>query len=251
MSVQYSCSALRGTGKKGVVRTDANGYTEMVLGGFNTFNSAGEFYSFEETRALFENSSSLMRRINNGQCRGEYGHPKRVTGMTNEAYLSRVLSIAEENISHHVKAIRLDTTGYRDEHGKSIVAVIGLVKPCGPKGTVLAASMENADENVAFSIRSLTNNEYKGGIMHKAVKVIVGWDYVNEGGISIANKYQSPGLEDFSEDQTVFTRSTLDLIEAKPVFAGAMESGGISPLMVRGELGWVRTQNLTATPLSW
>ena len=73
---KYSCTALAGTNKVGKLRADENGYREMVLGAYDFDNSAGAVYPFESAQSLFKSSSSLMRRIANGQCRGEYGHPK-------------------------------------------------------------------------------------------------------------------------------------------------------------------------------
>ena len=197
---KYSCTALAGTNKVGRLKTDEHGYRQMVLGAYDFDNSAGATYPFESAKSLFESSSSLMRRIANGQCRGEYGHPKPLPGMTNQQFLERILRIEESAICVHFKEVWIDKDNVKDENGKPVIAVMGKVKPCGPHGPALEQQLSNTEENVAFSVRSLTNDRMVGGKLNKHMKVLVCWDYVNEPGISVANKYQAPALEGIAED---------------------------------------------------
>lgn len=252
-SVNYSCTVLAGTNKVGKLKADSNGYYEMIVGAVAMENSAGQFYEGgDDVLALFGPGSSLHRRISNGQCRAELGHPKKEPGMSMNDYVQRILSIEEKNVCAHFKSVRLDSNLMKDDKGNPVIATIAMVKPSGPQGTFLKESMENHEENVAFSIRSLTANRIVGGRMHKKLQTVVGWDQVNEGGISIANKYDSPALEDYSEDSILLVPEYLDQIdrtaELHPV---GLESNGISTTMLRTELGWQKVQKIELASNNW
>lgn len=195
-SATYSCTALMGTNKTGVLKCDKDGYYEITLGALDFFNSAGAFYVFEGAKHLFEESSSLMRRIRNGSLKGEYGHPKFLPGMSKRDFIARILTINEDCISHHIRNVKIETEKVKGQAGERVIAIMGEVKPAGPHGPALKESFENRHENVCFSIRSMTNDVYDHrGVLTKTLQEIITWDYVNEPGISVANKFQAPGLE--------------------------------------------------------
>lgn len=192
----YQCTALAGTTKTGKISADADGYYTVVLGALDFFNSAGDFYVYEPAKELFESSSSLMRRVSSGALRGEYGHPRFVPGMTNRDFLMRVMDVNEQCVSHHIKDVWIDSNSVTDKDGRKCIAIMGRVKPCGPYGEQLAAQFENPNENVCFSIRSLTEDIVDAnGTTIKTLREIITWDYVNEPGIHVANKYSAPSLE--------------------------------------------------------
>jgi hypothetical protein len=194
----YSCTALVGTTKTGTLRCDPDGYYDVVLGGLDIFNSANAFYPLAPAKHLFEGSSDMMRRVSNGALRGEYGHPKMDSNMSKRDFLMRVLRIEESCVSHHIREVTLES-GMRDKMGRSVTAIMGRIKPMGPHAQALGDSLDNPKENVCFSIRSLTDDVIgQGGSRTKILKEIVTWDYVNEPGIAIANKYSYPALEDIS-----------------------------------------------------
>lgn len=185
-----------GTNKKGILRADAAGYYQVTLGALDFYNSAGAFYALEPAKCLFEESSSLMRRVRAGTLRGEYAHPKFTPGMSKRDFLTRVLDIDEKHVSHHIRDVHLDYDSVKDKSGKNVVTIQGSIRPSGPYGDALAKSLENPDENVCFSIRSLTDDMIDPRGTHvKNLREIVTWDYVNEPGISVANKYGFPALE--------------------------------------------------------
>lgn len=195
----FGCTALMGTNKAGVLKPNADGYYPVVLGAFNAFNSAEQYYPVEPAMELFAPDSALRRRLANGALRGEYGHPRRMPGMTNEDFLYRIADILESNVSHHIRNVTMIPNGMRDEQGRPIVGVVGEVKPAGPRGADLRASFENPSENVCFSIRSITNDRMVNGRYTKFLRAIYTWDYVNEPGMNIAKKWHSPALEQFQE----------------------------------------------------
>ena len=202
--VVYACTALQGTNKTGILKPLDDGYYRLVVGAFNVFNSAGQYYVLtEQTRALFDQSSTLQRRIADGALRSEYGHPRMLPGMKPSDFLNRILDIYEPNVCAHIRKVELDFNTIRDENGQLVAATIAEVKPTGPMGHSLAESLANPSENVCFSIRSLVKEQRIGGAVQKYVQAIVTWDYVNEPGISVARKWNAPGLENITEERRI------------------------------------------------
>ena len=209
-SVRFACSALAGQNKVGNLKRDADGYYPMVVGALNVFNSAGQYYVYEQAKELFQESSQLMRRVSKGALRGEYGHPKPLPGMTNDQFANRVMSIYEENTCCHHKEITLDFENVKDEQGKPVIAIISKVCPSGPHGGALERSLQNKNENVFFSIRAFTDDFRDRGVTKRVLKTIVTWDYVNEPGLAIANKFSAPALESHNEeDGMILTRGEI------------------------------------------
>jgi hypothetical protein len=207
----FSCTALQGTNKSGKLKPDTEGYYEVVLGALNFFNSAGVLYTYEGTaKEIFKASSSFMRRVAKGALRGEYGHPRRENMNTNQ-YVIRLLEVYEDKVSHHIKEVRVDYTAVKDERGNPCIAIIGKIKPSGPYGPTLQASLDNPGENVCFSIRAVTADETDKarGYQKKEIQQIVTWDYVNEPGLSVANKFKSPSLESFEDVDVTVTRGIM------------------------------------------
>lgn len=208
-AVRYACTALYGVNKTGKLVCDAEGYYDVTLGALDYYNNTGAFYALAPARKLFEDSSILMRRIKKGVLNGEYQHPEKLPGMSDKEYLMRVLRIDEKMVSHHVKEVYIDETTVKDKNGCPVVIVRGRIKPKGPYGDVLAKSLENPNENVYFSVRSLTDDfldTATGDIIKNTLEIIT-WDHVNEGGIDIACKFDTPSLECLTE-----TRFTKDVI---------------------------------------
>lgn len=236
--VVYGCTALVGTNKTGKLTPDSDGYYELVLGGLDCYNSGGAFYPLSAARGLFEASSSLMRRIESGACRGEYGHPKKDPSQSMSSFLQRVSTIYEDNVCCHFKDVRIEQNAIKDKAGNRVVAVVGRVKPSGPKGEFLRASLDSKDENVCFSVRSLTDDRVEGGRMVKNIRTIITWDYVNEPGIALAKKWHSPSLESF--DEASFSRQMVETMDEGPKGMG-MESMTQVKNSIFVDFGWKKT----------
>lgn len=199
--VSYGCTALVGTGKKGLLRPDSDGYYTIPVGGLNMHNASGAYYPLAPARQLFEASSSLQRRIKNGCLKGECGHPRKVPGMNMRDFMTRVLDIYEPNVCCHFRRLWLEADSVKDRNGRYIVAIMAELKPSGPMGPALKEALENPSENVCFSIRSLTNDQVSGGKLVKNLKTIITFDWVTEPGIHTADRWHAPGLESFDETQ--------------------------------------------------
>jgi hypothetical protein len=248
--IRFGFTALNGTNKVGTITPDEDGYYEMVLGGLNIFNSANQYYPYEPAKDLFTSSGQLMRRVGNGALRGEYGHPKQAPGQSIDSFAQRILSIYEECVSHHIKEVTLDFDRYKDPQGRKVIAIIGKIKPTGPYGDTLKGALENKNENVSFSIRAFTRDETYGRTTNRILRNIVTWDYVSEPGISIANKFQSPALEEISE--TMFTKKHFERALALPAHGVAQESIRLDTAELFSSLGWDREgSNAVPAYLKW
>lgn len=240
-NIRFTCSSLAGTQKKGIIPKGADGYYDMVIGGLNLFNSAGEYYEYAGAKELFQSSSSFMRRVKRGALRGEVGHPRRDPGQSIDSYMSRILDIDEKNVCVHFAEIYLDFENFKNADGSKIIAIMSRLSPSGPKADFLDKSINNPNENVCFSIRSFTENTRSMGRMNKVLKTIVTFDYVNEPGISIAEKYKSPSLESFKDILV-----TQDQMEKAVKQREHVQLGQESAVMTREELfksfGWQDSQ---------
>lgn len=244
-SVRFGCTSLVGTNKAGTIKPDADGYYPMVIGALNMYNSAGEYYVYEEAKQLFQKSSNFMRRVERGVLKGEYGHPKMVPNMRPDQFAQRVLSIDEGNISHHFRSVWLAENVMKDDNGRAVIAIMGDVRPSGPKGQYLKDSLENKCENVCFSIRAFTDDKREGSIKKRVLKSIVTFDYVLEPGMSIAEKYKNPSLESFHE--TTISRSELEraMMPVGGMPEVALESVRLTAEELFVSMGW-RTPRVAA-----
>lgn len=212
--VRFTSTKLEARNKKGIIKPDENGYYDIVVGGLNTFNSMGQYYTLEGAKELFETSSILMRRIAGGNLRGELDHPKRLPNQSMDDYMHRLLYIDRDNEVCHFSEVWLDHDygkNHPELNNPALVAIMAKVRPTGPKGYMLEQGLNNAKENVCFSIRSFTKDFMHRGRVHRVLAEIVTWDLVNEPGISIANKYDSASLEglDILVTESMLTENTL------------------------------------------
>lgn len=234
--VRFSCEALAGTNRAGLLKQTDNGYYPMIVGGLNVENSAGAFYVYEQAKQLFEESSSLMRRVKRGVLKGEYGHPVRQPGMTREDFMYRAMDILPTNVCCHHRSIYLDFESVKDKDGKPVIAIISEVQPSGPMGDYLRASLDNKDENVCFSIRAFSDDKMVGGRNMKTLRNVITFDYVIEPGIEHAEKYKSPTLE--SRSEMVVNKTMLEkALQPKPGQL-ATESVKLSAEELFASLGW-------------
>lgn len=274
-SDKASLSAIRlsNSGKKGKLKDVGNGYREVVLGGLDVDNVHNQHYCLTDfAKAMFDTNGRLNIMARNGVLRSEYGHPYPEPGESPQLYMRRFLSINEKAVCAHQRKVWLQTG--KDEHGKTVALIMSHTGPCGPYASEMARHLDNPDENAYWSIRSQSDRDYTPeGKMMKSLRMVVGWDYVNIGGIPVANKYDTPtleddlgsdfiaefmggftnrDLEDDSKDVVMsefeFSQSDLVALEAKRNELSAMgvdmEDDGIEETtrMIRTANGWTRCQ---------
>lgn len=214
-------------GKRGEMVSDENGYYDVVLGGLNVYNTRNEYYSARECMDLFNTSSILMRRVKKKALYSENGHPKMRPGMTYNQYYERVLTIDESNICAHIGAISLDTEFGKNNPGvaqRDTIAILGKIAPAGPLANVVERAIANKLQNLAFSIRSITDNDtLPNGRVEKHLRNIITFDYVGEGGIVFADKQHAPSLESY-QDVMVDRELMKEVIEEVIPFFGLEDS---------------------------
>lgn len=194
--IVFSSIKAKRDGVKEQLPKDENGYYYITLGALNIYNSAGAFYTANGAKQLFEASSRLMRRINNGALKAELGHPKKLPGMSMNDYMNRIIQIDIDNVGAHIKSVELVETDVCDKNSTAkMILIKGWVKPHGPKAQYLIDLLEDPDANVCFSIRSLTNDVISNGVLIKTLKEIITWDIVIEPGLHVATKWKSLGIE--------------------------------------------------------
>lgn len=177
---------------------DENGFYKQLLGGFNVYNSSGDFYPYTNAiLALFDASASLMRRLNNGVLKSEVNHPKRKPGETDEEFAEKWLSINPDNVCGIFNKIELAKEPVSvPGQNQPVYLTWGYVKPTGVKKDVLESSLRDPDVNTAFSIRPVSRLVNNGGVTIRNVIHIVTWDYVEEPGINFATKAATSAIRE-------------------------------------------------------
>lgn len=229
--IYFSQTKLKMLGKKGVMKPDEDGYYEFVIGGLNTHNNTRSwFYTAEGVRELFGPGSLFYRRIANGALRAEVGHPKRQPGMTDSMYADRMMDIDLNNVCAHFKAVWLDENfgkNHPEYKDPALIAIMAKVKPTGPGKDILQEAILNKDENICFSIRAIADESLVRGKVIRVLRDIISIDLVNEGGIGVASKWDSPVTESIVEtDSMRLTKALLDSIKHNSLAGMASESSG-------------------------
>lgn len=191
------------TPRSKVLKKTQDGWYIVNLGALNAFNSAGCYYSVDNAKELFFGSESVLsRKLSKGLLQGEMGHPVTLPGMTRIQEYIRNMKIDESRISHHIRNIQFQEMDYVDTYqGKrgfnKLIQVVGEVYPCGPNGQYLKELLEENTINVAFSIRSFTNDNIENGLHVKRLTNVVTYDWVCEPGIKTATKFDTVSKESF------------------------------------------------------
>jgi hypothetical protein len=196
--------------KKGIKRKmlpDDTGYYTMIVGALNVFNSRGEFYRLPGGVEQITNGSSIFnRRLKRGAVRSEVDHPEfDPTKMkTVSDYIKRIYKIDKNNVCAHIKEVWLEETDIPSGFpgAGNVVFIKAKIKPSGIKAKGLQDALENEDENVMFSIRSITDVTKINGITVRTIKDIVTFDWVLEPGIEYASSWKELGIESIRDDIT-------------------------------------------------
>ncbi|EBW9734610.1 hypothetical protein DQR70_06400 [Salmonella enterica subsp. enterica serovar Oslo] len=232
MRNNFEITVQRGLNNGGTIKRLDNNYCQVVLGALEYPNSVGAVYDLQSAINIIEKSTIFNRRMEQGYLRGELGHPVERECRDYNDFVRRIHTIDERNVSCHIRRVWIDHQ-YKGHNGEKIIAILGEVAPSGPHAAALERKLNNPHENVAWSVRSLTNDRIVNGVKRKWFESIVTWDEVNEPGLKGANKFNSPSCESID----VMTLASvpvmpalIDLIsaEAKHHHGIGMESTAIS-----------------------
>jgi hypothetical protein len=75
-------------------------------------------------------------------------------------------------------------------------------------------------------------------VLHKHLKTIVTWDYVNEPGISVAKKWHAPSLESHEDIQLIPAHLAALRNHQRTMGISLESSGGVSAEEAMKDLGW-------------
>lgn len=238
-------------GKQGKLKQDSDGNYEVMVGAYNVPNTAGETYLFTKRVENLFLKSTMISKLNKKQLYGEADHPslddyRAKTRSEEDAvalWINRLGKISSANISHQIMGVRFEKLD-QVINNRPVYGVYNIVKPLHP---VLKASLDDPDQNTAFSVRSFVDRTFRMGEIFCEAKDIITYDWVPHGGIPLATKYNTPSLESedkilLLDDSANITRNIIDKmmtqesreldlvgVESKPMFDTAM---------VRGLAGW-------------
>lgn len=186
-------------GKEGKATPDADGYYEIVVGALNTHNNTGSwYYTAQHVIELFGPGTLLHRKIANGVLRAEVGHPTQQSNEDMDSFMQRMMDIDLKNTCAHFKDVWLDKDfGKKNPHlnNPELIGILAKVRPIEPYGHILKSALENKHENVCFSIRALASQSLVRGKLVRTIKDVITFDLVNEGGVLVASKWDSPATE--------------------------------------------------------
>ena len=148
---------------------------------------------YEEACNIFKGSSTFQRRVKEGCLFAENGHPNKLPHMTMNDYFERIMTIEEGNVCGHIAEVTL-RDDLRSKYNGTVPIEIS-VCPDGVHADIMRNAFKNPKRNVCFSIRALTRDEYVNGVNRRKLVTVVTFDMVNESGIGIARKFDSPALE--------------------------------------------------------
>lgn len=248
-NVMFTCTALAGTNKQGILVPDANGYYSQPVGALRVFNSAGHFYTDNQKAVdIFKSSSAFVRRVKNGDVMGEVDHPEWPKGMTEDEYAARMYYLDPKNECVHFSDFTLDFDNFKGDDGRPIVAIIGSFTPSGIHGAMLEKKLKNPKQNVNFSIRAFTVDEHIGRTRYRTLAEVLTFDHVSEPGLNNARKFKSLTLESMYERPV--TKAGLEKALNRQVLNLARESIAIDRDGLFRSLGWaVPTQ--TGITANW
>lgn len=189
-------------GNKGALKPNERGEYRVRLGALNVFNTSGIGYIDGDGEYNLRNAikndgqdgrpmSMLNQRMYKNSFLGEAGHPNWEPGMDKSKFFERNLYIDPKCVSHSIRKLYLiDTKENVNKLGitGNIVYIDADIVPIGPYGQALKQMLESPYENVAFSIRALTDIIYVNSTKIRKLKDIMSWDWVIEPGIKMANK---------------------------------------------------------------
>lgn len=207
----YTSVALPTPGKKGILKKLDNDYFEIVVGAFGAYANGGWIYDEKSSIDFFENNPDFLAMLRNRKLRSEWGHPRRQVGMTDLEWLQRIHEIYEPNWSSHIRALHLSHDTVKDKDGRSVIAIIGEVTPCGPHADNFRRCLENPDEDMNYSVRSFARKNFATGRKH-FTKVIT-FDSVYDPGIAEASKFTTPSLESKDISDSSYVSDILDSAE--------------------------------------
>lgn len=182
-----------GNGRVRFEKDDGGFYVGVPISALGVSTRNNSYYDVDSfVRHLNDPNTQFNMLLKSRQLYGEYGHPD-ILGMEDNLAIARIRTVLEKETSHLFKKIY---TGPKLESGGRIVYAD--LKPCRKHGDDVRESLDDPEQNTAFSIRSLTHNSQKGSISYRKMIQFITADFVNAPGFAEASKgYAHIGTESF------------------------------------------------------
>ena len=135
----------------------------------------------------------FLHRLRGGYLIGEANHPPRDPGMSNMEYYSRMVRLDVSKTAFHIRDIIVEVEDRPPllQGAGNPIKIKGWIKPSGKYGEILRESLENPNQNTAFSIRVISKDERRGGVSIRYPIQVVTWDWVDTPGIANCNKFST------------------------------------------------------------
>ena len=198
----------------GKIRPDGNGYYTIPLAVLGVVTENLTYYETDEFVSQMTSPTTVFNKcLTDGKLYGEFGHPK-IALLPREMQIPRLMLIEELNYSHHIGKV---WTGEKLESGGRIV--YGLVKPFGPQGSQLKASLDDPCLNTSFSLRSIALSKDEPNLTRRRIKHLITFDYVGAGGYYQAAKRYSPSSESLCLDLPITRSNIIESVVAMERFS--------------------------------
>lgn len=188
-------------------------YRRVVLGAIGYYNFNGEYYVRDGVEDLFLESSRLQRRVNSRRLYIENGHPVMKKGQSIIEYKNLLLKDDETRTCGHIRKVELAPPTEEQREIKGVVdetlIIWGEAAPAGDKAKVLEDSFNNKYEDTCFSVRSFSRPVLYEGRPAKVITEFLKWDKVNEPGLEVSSKLQTPTLEGLSDQISIWSEQDL------------------------------------------
>lgn len=173
--------------KKDEIKRDGE-YYFVCVGGLNIFNSSGGFYDAAPSLPVFDEAAAFNRKVLAGAIYGEDRHPLKEPWMTDEDFYQRNERVEEDRRALFVREIKVIKTD-RICNNLPVYEIWAWLKPFGVMGDQLKSALDDPHQNVCFSIRAWCLEKKVNGVTYYAVDEPLFFDWVQEPGIAIANKF--------------------------------------------------------------
>lgn len=195
------------------LRPDATGYyTGVPLSALNAKSYNGCYYDTDSYLYQLTNPATPFNiKLRHGNLYGEWGHPPQ------DASLARISIVDRNQESHHFKSV------YTKENGGATPVIYADLRPSGPKGSHLEASLMNPHENTAFSLRCLMTEKYDPVLKAplRTIEEFVTYDCVDMPGYIFGSKWFAEATKTGVE---YFRPITMDMLYTPDGTRVALES---------------------------
>lgn len=226
----FEITIQKGFNNTGKLKRNADGYLEIVLSAVEFPNSYGAVYDKQSAVDLLNASGAFQRRISQGYIYGELGHPVERECRSYADYVNRIHTIDPRNVAIHIRKVWVNPN-YKTPDGRTICAIMGEIKEAGPHAEQIKAILDDPSQNLAVSVRSMTEDKIQAGVLRKYYRTIVTWDVVIEPGIAVANQFNSPSCEQFVVEQVPVNTALISrMVQEQQARGVSMESAMVETM---------------------